>query len=242
MREICFDTETTGLDPKNGDKLIEIGCVEIIDRKITGNTYRQLINPGKANSQESIEITGITDDMLKDKPFFNEMAQVFLEFIGDSKLIAHNATFDINFINYELQEIGLEPLKNEVIDSLVLAKLKFPGKKNNLDVLCERFNVDKTAREKNGHGALLDAQLLADVYLKLTEEEQGNFFNDNTNKKDNTSLSFEDFLNSIKNNKKLEARNFKPTQEELDNHKAFIEAKVKNNLWYPKEESVEDKK
>ena len=106
MREICFDTETTGLDPKNGDKLIEIGCVEIVDRKITGNTYRQLINPGKANSQESVQITGITDEMLKDKPFFNEMAQGFLEFIGDSKLIAHNATFDINFINYELQEIA----------------------------------------------------------------------------------------------------------------------------------------
>ena len=94
MREICFDTETTGLDPKNGDKLIEIGCVEIVDRKITGNTYRQLINPGKANSQESVQITGITDEMLKDKPFFNEMAEGFLEFIGDSKLIAHNATFD----------------------------------------------------------------------------------------------------------------------------------------------------
>ena len=135
MREICFDTETTGLDPKSGDRITEIGCVEIVDRKITGNTFREIINPDRKNSLESIQITGLTDEILKDKPFFSEIADNFLEFIGDSQLVAHNAGFDIAFVNHELSLLGKEPLKNSVVDSLNLAKIKFPGKKNNLDVL-----------------------------------------------------------------------------------------------------------
>ena len=229
MREICFDTETTGLDPKNGDRLIEIGCVEIIDRKITGNKYRQLINPARKNSQDSINITGITDEMLQDKPFFSEIVQDFLNFIGNSQLVAHNASFDISFLNYELSLLGLEPLKNQVVDSLFLAKTKFPGKKNSLDALCERFSIDKTEREKNGHGALLDAQLLADVYLKLTEEEQSNFFNSKKNK--NEIIDSSDFLEFLKKRKKLESRKFTINEEELEKHKNFLEKNIKNSLW-----------
>lgn len=227
MREICFDTETTGLDPKDGDRIIEIGCVEIIDRKITGNTFREIINPERKNSAESINITGLTDEILKDKPFFREIADKFLEFIGDSQLIAHNANFDINFINYELSLIDKEPLKNNVIDSLNLAKIRFPGKKNNLDVLCERFNIDNSARDK--HGALLDAELLAEVYLHLTQEEQSQFFKENVETQQVIEMS--DFLKLVKNNTIREKREFKISIEDEEAHKKFIDKNVSNSLW-----------
>ena len=227
MREICFDTETTGLDPKDGDRIIEIGCVEIIDRKITGNTFREIINPERKNSTESINITGLTDEILKDKPFFREIADKFLEFIGDSQLIAHNANFDINFINYELSLIDKEPLKNNVIDSLNLAKIRFPGKKNNLDVLCERFNIDNSARDK--HGALLDAELLAEVYLHLTQEEQSQFFKENVETQQVMEMS--DFLKLVKNNTIREKREFKISTEDEEAHKKFIDKNVSNSLW-----------
>ncbi|HSQ97304.1 MAG TPA: DNA polymerase III subunit epsilon [Rickettsiales bacterium] len=228
MREICFDTETTGLDPKNGDKITEIGCVEIIDRKVTGNSYRQIINPGRKNNEESIRITGLTDEILKDKPFFSEIFKDFLEFIGnDSILIAHNATFDTTFVNYELSLLGVEPIKNTVIDSLSLAKVKFPGKKNNLDALCERYGIDNSNRTK--HGALLDAELLAEVYLKLTEEEQSSFFSSNNKSKE--SLDIKNLLDAIKTKDKLEKRNFIFDPSEEEKHKAFIEKNIKNSLW-----------
>lgn len=227
MREICFDTETTGLDPKDGDRIIEIGCVEIIDRKITGNTFREIINPERKNSAESINITGLTDEILKDKPFFREIADKFLEFIGDSQLIAHNANFDINFINYELSLIDKEPLKNNVIDSLNLAKIRFPGKKNNLDVLCERFNIDNSARDK--HGALLDAELLAEVYLHLTQDEQSQFFKENV--ENQQIMEMNDFLKLVKNNIIREKREFKISTEDEEAHKKFIEKNVSNSLW-----------
>lgn len=227
MREICFDTETTGLDPKDGDRIIEIGCVEIVDRKITGNTFREIINPERKNSAESINITGLTDEILKDKPFFREIADKFLEFIGDSQLIAHNANFDINFINYELSLMDKEPLKNNVIDSLNLAKIRFPGKKNNLDVLCERFNIDNSARDK--HGALLDAELLAEVYLHLTQDEQSQFFKENV--ENQQIMEMNDFLKLVKNNTIREKREFKISIEDEEAHKKFIEKNVSNSLW-----------
>ena len=234
MREICFDTETTGLDPKAGDRIIEIGCVEIIDRKITGNTFREIINPERKNSAESINITGLTDEILKDKPFFREIADKFLEFISDSQLIAHNANFDINFINYELSLMDKEPLKNNVIDSLNLAKIRFPGKKN-LDVLCERFNIDNSARDK--HGALLDAELLAEVYLHLTQEEQSQFFKENVESQQIMEMS--NFLKMIKSNTINKRREFKISAEDEETHKKFIEKNVSNSLWYQKTEDNE---
>lgn len=227
MREICLDTETTGLDPKSGDKITEVGCIEIIDRKITGNSYRQIINPGRKNSEESIQITGLTDEMLKDKPFFSEIVKDFLEFISDSQLVAHNATFDINFLNHELSLLEIEPLKNSVVDSLALAKVKFPGKKNNLDILCERFAIDNSNRTK--HGALLDAELLAEVYLRLTEEEQSSFFNQNNELKE--ALGIEGILKTVKSKNKLVSRNFTINPEEEEKHKSFIEKNIKNSLW-----------
>lgn len=233
MREICFDTETTGLDPKAGDRITEIGCVEIVDRKITGNTYREIINPGRKNSLESIEITGLTDEILKDKPFFSEISQSLLEFIGDSQLVAHNAGFDMAFLNYEFGLLGMEPLKNPVVDSLALAKIKFPGKKNNLDVLCERFKVDNSRRDK--HGALLDAELLAEVYLHLTQEEQAQFFSEE--KKVQEIVDIEEVLGMIGSNKKLESRHFSVSEEEEQLHKAFVEKNIKGSIWAKIEEN-----
>ncbi len=227
MREICFDTETTGLDPKSGDRITEIGCVEIVDRKITGNTFREIINPDRKNSLESIQITGLTDEILKDKPFFSEIVDNFLEFIGDSQLVAHNAGFDIAFVNHELSLLGKEPLKNSVVDSLNLAKIKFPGKKNNLDVLCERFNIDNSRRDK--HGALLDAELLAEVYLCLTQEEQSQFFE---NKEEiQQIIDIGTLLQSINHNQKLPSRNFKITEDEEKEHASFVEKNIKNSIW-----------
>lgn len=227
MREICFDTETTGLDPKSGDRITEIGCVEIVDRKITGNTFREIINPDRKNSLESIQITGLTDEILKDKPFFSDIVDNFLEFIGDSQLVAHNAGFDIAFVNYELSLLGKEPLKNSVVDSLNLAKIKFPGKKNNLDVLCERFNIDNSRRDK--HGALLDAELLAEVYLCLTQEEQSQFFKHK--EEIQQIIDIGTLLQSINHNQKLPSRNFKITEDEEKEHASFVEQNIKNSIW-----------
>lgn len=227
MREICFDTETTGLDPKAGDRITEIGCVEIVDRKLTGNTYREIINPDRKNSLESIEITGLTDEILKNKPFFAEIADSLLEFIGDSQLVAHNAGFDMAFLNHEFSLLGKEPLKNPVVDSLALAKVKFPGKKNNLDVLCERFNIDNSRREK--HGALLDAELLAEVYICLTQEKQSQFFSESKEVAQITDI--ESLINLVNSRQKLENRNFVISNDEEELHRAFIEKNIKNSIW-----------
>ena len=156
MREICFDTETTGLDPKNGDKLIEIGCVEMFDKVITGKTYHQYVNPEKQLSQEIVDITHITDDELKDKPVFKDIAQDFLNFINEKPtgidknvLVAHNASFDIKFLNHELKTAGFNNLLGfEVIDTLDIARRKFPNQKATLDMLCEKFGISLEERRK----------------------------------------------------------------------------------------------
>lgn len=227
MREICFDTETTGLDPKTGDRVTEIGCVEIVDRKLTGKTYREIINPGRKNSLESIEITGLTDEILKDKPFFSEIVDGLLEFMGDSQLVAHNASFDMMFLNHELSLLEREPLKNTVVDSLVLAKTKFPGKKNNLDILCERFSIDNSRREK--HGALLDAELLAEVYLCLTQEAQTQFFSDL--EKAQQTIAIEVLIETINKKERLEKRTFNISIDEEVLHKTFLEKNIKGSIW-----------
>ena len=230
MREICFDTETTGLKTEEGDRVIEIGCVEIIDGKQTENYFHEYLNPEREISDESVRITGITAEFLADKPVFREIADKFLEYIGnDSILVAHNANFDMKFMNNEYAIIGMPPIKNEVIDSLAIAKKRFPGQKNNLDALCKRFNVD--ASKRTLHGALLDAQLLAEVYLELCGGSQKSFDTETVEKR-KAYMEIDKFLDTIKNNKKLESRNFELTEEELQKHKEFIEEKIKNNLWY----------
>lgn len=236
MREICFDTETTGLKTEEGDRVIEIGCVEIIDGKQTENYFHEYLNPEREISEESVRITGITAEFLADKPKFRDVADKFLEYIGDDGiLIAHNANFDMKFMNNEYAIIGMPPIKNEVIDSLAIAKKRFPGQKNNLDALCKRFNVD--ASKRTLHGALLDAQLLAEVYLELCGGSQKSF-DTGTGEKKKAYIGIDEFLDKIKNNKKLESRNFQLTEEELQKHKEFIEKRIKNNLWYKIDEKA----
>lgn len=171
MREIVLDTETTGLDPTNGDRLIEIGCVELFNRFPTGREFHHYINPQREVPPEAQAVHGITSDFLKDKPFFDEIADPFLEFIAEDMLIIHNATFDINFLNAELERSKRTPLQmNRVVDTLALARRKFPGGPNSLDALCKRFSIDNSQREK--HGALKDSLLLAEVYVELLGERQ----------------------------------------------------------------------
>jgi len=170
-RFVVLDTETTGLDVNNGDKIIEIGCVEIIDRKITENFYHKYINPEREVNPDAYKIHGLSNKFLKDKPSFNEIIDSFVSYISNSPLIIHNAPFDMGFLRKEFLGLNKEVEVlggNRVIhDTLKVARKKFPGKRNSLDALCDRFDVDKT--ERNTHGALLDAKLLANVYLRMTQ-------------------------------------------------------------------------
>jgi DNA polymerase-3 subunit epsilon len=170
VRQVVLDTETTGLEVSQGHKIIEIGCVEIIDRRLTGRHYHQYINPGRDIDQGAIEVHGITNEFLKDKPAFAAIIDEFLEFINGAELVIHNAPFDIGFLNAELSEykasLGKMSDYASVVDTLVMARQKHPGQRNSLDALCQRYYVDNSQRDL--HGALLDAEILADVYLLMT--------------------------------------------------------------------------
>ena len=165
-REIVFDTETTGFEYAKGERLVEIGAVELINHMPTGVTYHQYINPEKEVPEEAFKVHGLSYDFLKDYPTVDKVADEWLDFIGDAVLVAHNASFDINFVNYELKQLGKSEITwDRVVDTLEIARLLFPGARCNLDALCKRFDIDNSNRTL--HGALLDAQLLAEVYLEL---------------------------------------------------------------------------
>lgn len=171
MREIVFDTETTGLDPQSGDRLVELGCVEMVNRVETGNTFHAYFNPERDMPAQAEAVHGLSAAFLSDKPKFVERAAEFLEFIGDSPLVAHNAGFDFGFVNMELEACGFEPLsRTRMVDTVALARVRHPGAKNSLDALCTRYGIDRSHRTK--HGALLDAELLAQVYVELTGGRQ----------------------------------------------------------------------
>ena len=174
MREIVFDTETTGLDAVNGDRLIEIGCVELINHIPSGQTYHTYINPEHPVHPDALAVHGLDNDFLADKPLFAEIADSFVAFLRDSPLIAHNATFDRGFINMELARSGRAELAgNRFVDTLLIARRRHPGSPNSLDALCARYNIDNSARTK--HGALLDSEILADVYIELIGGRQTAF-------------------------------------------------------------------
>ncbi len=170
MRQIVLDTETTGINPQLGHRIIEIGCVEMVDRKLTGNHYHVYINPERVVEEEAISVHGITNEFLADKPKFSEIANDFFEFIKGSELVIHNAAFDVGFINHEFNLLvqKIPPVEEYcgVLDTLAMARDKHPGQKNNLDALCKRYGINNSHREL--HGALLDAEILADVYLLLS--------------------------------------------------------------------------
>ena len=169
MRQIFLDTETTGLSPESGDRIIEIGCVELIARKLTGNNKHFYLNPGRASHEEALKVHGISDEFLKDKPRFGVIAGELLDYLRGAEIIIHNAPFDVGFLDNELAlsgQAGLAKCVAKITDSLMMAKEVFPGKRNSLDALCARLEVDNSGRTL--HGALLDAELLADVYINLT--------------------------------------------------------------------------
>lgn len=169
MRQIILDTETTGLDPALGHRVIEIAGVEIVNRRLTGNHFHRYVNPGRESEEGALQVHGITAEFLRDKPRFADIIDEFIDYINGAELVIHNAPFDIAFLNYELDLAGRKPISEycpSVVDTLRLAKDVHPGKKNSLDALCERYRIDNSARTL--HGALLDAQLLAEVYLTMT--------------------------------------------------------------------------
>jgi DNA polymerase-3 subunit epsilon len=173
MRQIFFDTETTGLSPEAGDRIIEIGCVEMVNRRLTGNNKHFYLNPERANSEDAVKIHGLTDEFLADKPVFAAVADELIEYLRGAEVIIHNAGFDIGFMDAELRRLGREPFRQvagSIIDSLTLAREMFPGKSNSLDALCRRLEVDNSNRAL--HGALLDAGLLAEVYIRLTRGQE----------------------------------------------------------------------
>jgi DNA polymerase-3 subunit epsilon len=173
MRQIVLDTETTGLSAEAGDRIIELGCVELFARKLTGNNLHFYFNPGRDSHEDALRVHGISNEFLRDKPKFAELADEILAYLDGAEIIIHNAPFDVGFLNKELELLGKPPLKtfvSSVIDSLVMAKEMFPGKRNSLDALCDRLEVDNSGRTL--HGALLDAELLADVYINMTRGQE----------------------------------------------------------------------
>jgi DNA polymerase III subunit epsilon len=171
LREIVFDTETTGLDAANGDRLIEIGCIEIVNRIPTGREFHRYLNPGRQVHPDAVAVHGITDEFLQDKPRFADVVDEFLEFIADAPLVAHNGTFDLGFINAELERVSRPLLlASRIVDTLALARRRHPAVPNTLDALCKRYGIDLSQRTK--HGALLDSMLLAVVYVELLGERQ----------------------------------------------------------------------
>ncbi len=222
MKRIALDIETTGLYTNNGDRVVEIGCIELDNNYPTGKHFQQYINPEKEMPEEALRIHGLTTDFLSDKPLFSDIAEKFLDFIADGELVIHNAKFDIGFLNYELELCSKKNLNNfKVLDTLILAKKMFPGAANNLDALCRRYNIDITKRKK--HGALLDAELLADVFLEM-----------NGGRQQGINLKFE------KTEKQTDLVNIKsclyskkiviPNKEEDLEHQNLLKS-IKNNLW-----------
>lgn len=178
-RQIVLDTETTGLSAENGDRIIELGCVELINRKLTGNNLHMYFNAGRDSHEDALRVHGITTEFLKDKPRFEQQVEQILAYLQGAEIIIHNAPFDVGFLNKELEYAGKPPLRSwvdGVIDTLVMAKERYPGKRNSLDSLCDRLGVDNSGRTL--HGALLDAELLADVYINLTRGQDALLISD----------------------------------------------------------------
>ncbi len=224
-REIVFDTETTGFEYDKGERLVEIGAVELVNHIPTGVIYHQYINPEKEVPEEAYRVHGLSYDFLKDYPTFDKVADEWLDFVGDAVLVAHNASFDINFVNYELKQIGRKQLEwDRVVDTLEIARSLFPGARCNLDALCKRFEIDNTSRTL--HGALLDAQLLAEVYLELLGGREPSLLLDSKNKKEKAVLSDEKIVKNYR-----EPRLFALDEEEIKDHNEFLDKKIKNALW-----------
>ena len=232
MREIVFDTETTGLSPANGDRMVEIGCVEMVNRVETGKTFHSYFYPQRAMDPGAQAVHGLSDTFLSDKPLFEDVVEDLLDFLDTSPLVAHNAKFDFSFLNYELGNCGrLKISESRMVDTLSLARIRHPGAKHSLDALCSRFGIDRSHRIK--HGALLDAELLAQVYVELTggrqigfalpPEAKGNGFIGDADMAERAKISAPAIHRA--------ARAHSATPEERERHLIFI-ATLKDPLWF----------
>ena len=220
MKEIVLDTETTGLSIEDGHRIVEIGCIELIDLIPTQNQFHCYLNPERKVSEKALEVHGYTDEFLSTKKKFSDIADQFLEFIKDKRLIIHNANFDLSHLNNELKILGKEPIKNEIIDTMVLARDKFPGSSISLDALCKRYRIDNSKRTL--HTALIDCNLLAKVYVNLIDQKEPtlNFKNQDSQKTKETS-------SKVLHYKKI----VKPSVEELKDHRLYLKKSLKRNFF-----------
>lgn len=237
MRQIVLDTETTGLEPKDGHRVIEIGCVEMVDRRLTGNTYHQYINPEREVDEGALSVHGISNEFLADKPLFSEIVDDFLSFVNGGELVIHNAPFDVGFLNHEFALLPrIEKKLNEycsVLDTLELAKKMHPGQRNNLDALCRRYGVDNTNRDL--HGALLDSEILADVYLAMTGGQVSLSF---TDRDDSNPLGGDKIIRLPNQRKRLKV--ISASAAELAAHEKILDLVDKSageSIWRKKEDT-----
>ena len=224
MLEVILDTETTGLSIIEKHRIVEIGCIELENQIPTNKIFHEYLNPQRSVSEDAYKIHGYSDDFLSDKKNFSEIAESFLKFIKDKKIIIHNAAFDLSFLNYEFRLINEKAInKNNIIDTLEIARLKYPGSQNSLDALCKRFNIDNSKREK--HNALIDCQLLKEVYINLVDQKEPKL---NLVNAEITDLKFKD--NLIKKNNNL--RNIvKPSSVELELHRNYLKYHLQKNFY-----------
>lgn len=228
IREIIIDTETTGLDPREGHRIVEIGAFEMHNRVLTGAKFHYYINPEREMPTDAYRIHGISGEFLRNKPLFKDISSEFIQFVANSKLVIHNAQFDIKFLNHELSLINQPSIDiNNAIDTLAMSRKMFPGAKTNLDALCKRFNIDNSMRQF--HGALKDAALLAEVYVELTGGRQGSFNMVNINQQQK-SMSI--VIATQRNNYTKQFKVTLPTSEELRNHNHFLTTLSTQSDWY----------
>ena len=224
MLEVILDTETTGLSIIEKHRIVEIGCIELENQIPTNKIFHEYLNPQRSVSEDAYKIHGYSDDFLSDKKTFSEIAESFLKFIKDKKIIIHNAAFDLSFLNYEFRLINQKAInKNNIIDTLEIARLKYPGSQNSLDALCKRFNIDNSKREK--HNALIDCQLLKEVYINLVDQKEPklNLVNDEI-----LDLKFKDNLIKKNNNSR---KIVKPSSVELERHRNYLKYHLQKNFY-----------
>ena len=220
MKEIVLDTETTGISVKEGHRIVEIGCIELENLIPTKNKFHYYLNPERKVSEKALEIHGYTDEFLANKKKFKEISEEFLNFIKDKRIIIHNAEFDLAHLNNELSLLGIKNIKNKIVDTLVLARDKFPGSSVSLDALCKRYRIDNSKRTK--HTALVDCDLLSKVYINLIDQKE-------------PTLNFQNQENDMNNKKNLNVSYYKkviiPTDNEIKNHKEYLKNNLKKNFY-----------
>ena len=220
MKEIVLDTETTGLSAKDGHRIVEIGCLELDNLIITKNKFHCYLNPERKVSEKALEVHGYTDEFLSNKKKFSQIVEEFLNFIEGKRLIIHNAEFDLSHLNNELKILGKKKITNDIVDTLTLARDKFPGSPSNLDALCKRYRIDNSRRTK--HTALVDCDLLAKVYINLIDQKEPTL-----------DFSIQEKIKNQDSNKKINyfKKIIKPTEEELNNHSHYLKTQIKKNFF-----------